>query len=242
MLQIVKKMRQILILALCSAMSLVAASSAMASTVTIANSLSGLTYYDGEYCGKIGATLDGSTAISGGMACVDISKHSYLGYTIGVNISTLQPTDMTNARFGSDSATIIKYEEAAWLLGQIPSHAAQTGEIQFAIWRLFDPGYTFLANADRTAVTIALEDSWMGQAQAALIIPQNYDFSSVRIYTPTADYASNQEFMSGAAISRTTTGSNTPIPASFLLLGSGLLGLGLLSRRKKAALVRGDQK
>jgi len=40
--------------------------------------------------------------------------------------------------------------------------------------------------------------------------------------------------MSGGATNRSSTGNQTPIPASFVLLGSGLLGLGLLSRRKKA--------
>jgi hypothetical protein len=236
MLTIVKKMRTILILGFCMVMSLVATTAAMADTVTLATTLSGLVYYDGEYCGNIGATLNGTTdSISGGMACVDISKNSYTGSTIGVTISTLQPSDMTNARFGSDAATILKYEEAAWLLGQIPANSDQTGEIQFAIWRLFDPGFAFKANADRN---IALEDTWLAAALA--IDPNNYDFSSVRLYTPTAAYASNQEFMSGAAIYLSNPGNPapTPIPGSVLLLATGLLALVALRLSRKAVPVK----
>jgi hypothetical protein len=238
MLRIVKEMRTILILGIGIAVSLAAATAAMADTVTIASSLSGLVYYDGEYCGKIGATLNGTAdSINGGMACVDISKNSYTGSTIGVTISTLQPSDMTNARFGADAAAILKYEEAAWLLGQIPSHSDQTGEIQFAIWRLFDPGFAFQANADRNE---AIEDAWLAAALAFNL--NNYDFSSVRIYTPTAAYATNQEFMSGAAIMLTNTGNTAPapIPASILLLASGLLALvGLRLKRKAVPVKRG---
>ena len=44
---------------------------------------------------------------------------------------------MRNARYGSNTTAILKYEEAAWLLGQIPSHSTQVGEIQFAMWRIY---------------------------------------------------------------------------------------------------------
>jgi hypothetical protein len=228
--QKINKMRIFLILGFCTAMSLVAAASAMADTVTIGSSLDGLVHYDEEYCGKIGATLNGTTdQISGGMACVDISQNSQTGATITVSISTLQPSVMTNARFGSDAAGIFKYEEAAWLLGQMPSHADQVGEIQFAIWRIFEPDHVYSPSSDRTAATIAIEDSWMNLA--AKINPQDYDFSSIRIYTPTnitEANALNQEFMSGAA-----EPAHAPIPASALLLASGLVGLGVLRFRKK---------
>lgn len=217
-------MRKILILGLCIAISLVAAISAMASTVTLGGS-SGVPQYANVYVGPIGGTLDGTTAISGGIVCVDVADTSYFGATIGVTIGTLQPQNMTNARFGSTAEAIFKYEEAAWLLGQIPSHSSQVGELQFAAWRIFDQAYVtdHFTSANRN---ISIEDSWM--AQAAAINPNNYDFSSVRIYTPTAANASNQEFMSGGA-------TTVPIPSALLLLGAGLVRLANYRRRKLAS-------
>lgn len=233
MLKIVQKMKKKLILCLGIAISLVAASSALAETITITNTLAGVPQYASEYVGPVGATLDGS-AISGGIACVDIARTTYTGAQIGVTISTLQPLNMTNARHGSDAASIFKYEEAAWLLGQISSHSAQIGVIQFAMWKIFDQAYvkTWFAShgGDMAAV-----DSWMALAAVAASSPINNDyFSSIRIYTPTAAYASNQEFISRGASNPAFNPNHAPIPASFLLLGSGLLGLGLLGYKKKA--------
>ena len=72
-------------------------------------------------------------------------------------------------------------------------------------------------------------------AQAGGINPNNYNFSSVCIYTPTGAYVSNQEFMSGGA-------TPAPIPPSFLLLATGLLALALLGYGKKAGILREDRK
>lgn len=213
-------MRKIWILGLGVAILLMAAIPATATTVTLTSNYGSLPQYAGVYVGPIGATLDGTTAaISGGITCVDVGSTSYFGSTFGVNVSTLQPMDLANAKLGS--AEIFQYEEAAWLLGQIPTNSAQVGAIQFAIWRLFDQTYVdaHFASASRN---IALEDFWLTQAGAINV--NAYDFSSVHIYTPTTAYAGNQEFMSGAAI-------HTPVPSTILLMCSGLVGLALLRRK-----------
>lgn len=215
-------MRKIWVLGLGVAILLVAAIPAMATTITFTN-LNGVSQYAGEYVGPVKANLDG-TAISGGVVCVDIASTTFVPSSFGVNVSTLQPDKMTNARYGSDAAAILKYEEAAWLLGQITTHSTQVGEIQFAMWKIFNPAYvnTWIANhgGDITAV-----NSWV--AQAGAINPVNYDFSSVTIYTPTADYKSNQEFMSGGA-------GPVPVPGTVLLLGTGLVGLVMLRKTRRS--------
>jgi hypothetical protein len=219
-------MNKILIFSLCIAMSLLAANSTMASTITLGN-YSGVPQFAGTYVGPVGGTLDGNTAIGGGIACLDIASTSYFGSTIGVTINTLEPLYLTNARYGSDATAIFKYEEAAWLLGQIPSNAtpAQVGNIQFAIWRIFNNDYV---NKHYTfsSSDLASQNSWL--ALAAAINPMLYDFSSVYIYTPTSNYASNQEFMSGVAAPAFYP---VPVPSTILLMGSGLVGLALLRRK-----------
>ena len=220
-------MKKILIVALVIASSLIGAISASAdTTVTITDDYSGLPTFAGAYVGPVPTTLNSPTPtpIPGGMACVDMANKSYFGSTIGVVIHTLQPLNMTGARFGSDDAAIFEYEEAAWLLGQIPSHSNEVGPIQFAMWKVFEPDYVnnYLASHDPGAITAV--NQWL--ALANNINPNDYDFSSVSIYTPTAAYASNQEFISGVAV-------HTPLPPSALLLGSGLLGLGLLGSRRR---------
>jgi len=233
-------MKKIWVFGLCLVVLLTAAVSALADTISLTSNYQGLPQYNGVYVGPIGATLNGTTtAIDGGIACLDMASTSYFGATIGVTIGTLEPLNMSNARHGSDAAALFKYEEAAWLLGQIASHPTQAGEIQFAMWKVFNETY---ANNYLTSkgLEVSTGDSWL--ALAAAINPQDYDFSSVRIYTPTAAYASNQEFMSGGAISLTPQGNPVPVPASFILLGSGLLVLAPLVQRRQATLVRRGRK
>jgi hypothetical protein len=236
MLKMAKNMRKNLILALCLSFSLLAASAAMASTVTL---VGGGATYGGFYVGPIGATLDG-TAISGGIACVDVGSESYLNAPFGVTIGTLQPLNLINPRFGATPAAIVKYEEAAWLLGQISSNSAQAAPIQFAVWDIFNAdGVDQLLGSGRDKT---LENYWLNQVSK--INPDDYNFSSVSIYTPTTlnPYgAANQEFMSVGAINFASSGNAVPIPPSFVLLGTALLALAGLSHRKKAALVRGDK-
>ena len=173
-----------ILLAFCLIVLLAAALPASAdTTVTLTGNYSGLPTYAGAYVGPIPTTLDiyspTPSPIPGGMTCLDVANTSYFGTTWGVNISTLQPLNMTNAKFGSDGAAILKYEEAAWLLGQIPSNFSQVGEIQFAIWNIFNQDGVD-AHFGTAGRDITEENKWM--ELAAEINPSHYNFSSVLIY------------------------------------------------------------
>jgi hypothetical protein len=211
--KVTKYVQKILIFGLCIGILLLFSISAKADMLNIPN-VNGMPSYAGHLVGPIGANLN-SSAISGGITCLDINTTTYVPATFEVHVGTLSPVDLSKAKFGSDAAALFKYQEAAWLLGQMANNPAQTGPISFAIWRLFTPSASSGASGDLTA-----ENSWM--SQAAQINPQLYDFSSVKIYTATNTV--NQEFMSGKA-------SPVPIPAGAWLLCSGLAGIVMLRRR-----------
>jgi hypothetical protein len=213
-----------MLFALCLTLLIGAAQPASADMLNISdlNSLVyGTTKYGGEYVGPLGATL-GSSTITGGITCLDINTHTNVLSSFAVYVGSLDhPVDLTQAKFASDPYTpeqLSNYQKAAALLGQMPSHADEIGPIQFAIWRIFDPGHTPGDNPGREAYWL----DW-----ASHINVSDYGFSSVRIYTATD--TNNQEFMSGAA-------SHVPVPASVFLLGSGLLGLSLVGWRRKTGL------
>lgn len=205
-------MKKLLIIGFCLSVSFITAGAARAATLGIdgLNSLVyGTTQYAGEYVGPLGASLQGAT-ITGGITCLDINTSTNVPNAFEVYVGSLAPVDLSHAKFASNpytAAQLFHYQEAAALLGQMPTHTDQIGAIQFAIWRIFDPTHAPGANP-------ALEDYWMNWA--ANIKVTDYNFSSVGIYTPTN--TRNQEFMSGAT-------TLAPIPGAWLLLGSGLLAL-----------------
>ena len=159
---------------------------------------------DGQYyVGALTASLNGQ-AIPGGITCLDTGHESYLGTSWSVAVHTLR--DVSGTMFGD----LIKYEEAAWLLSQFAGNPGQVAQIQHAVWDLFHPGYS------------GDTETWLTQAQG--INPADYSYASVTIYTPIEAGIGNQEFMSGGA-------SKVPLPATWLLLGSGLLGMMIAKKR-----------
>ena len=211
-------LHKVSIFALCMGIFVAFAASAQADTVlSIPGGVGGMPYYGNEYVGPIGANLNGNS-ISGGITCLDINTSTTVPNSgFSVYVGTLSPVNLSQAKFGSSSSSLFKYQEAAWLNGQmsLTQNQGHIGAISFAIWRLFAPNASSGSSGN-----LAAENSWL--SQAAQINPQLYDFSSVKIYTATNTI--NQEFMSGKA-------SPVPIPAGVWLLGSGLAGLVTLRRR-----------
>jgi hypothetical protein len=210
-----------MLFALCLALSIAAAMPASADTTLSISDINSLVYgttqYGGEYVGPIGASLN-NTTITGGITCLTINTSTTVPTSYPVNVSTLSPLNLTNAL---QPSAVLQYQEAAWLIGQMPSNTGEIGAISFAIWSLFSPGTYLNSSYGLNSTQQADVASWLAQASA--INPANYDFSSVQIYTAIPG-SSNQEFMSGAA-------APVPLPSALLLLGPGLVGLVGLKRK-----------
>ncbi len=152
-------------------------------------------------------TVDGVKGLA--IVCDDYWHEVYIGETWTATENTF--STLSNARFqgANAAATLLMYEEAAFLVQQLAGNPGSSADISFAIWSIFSQGVPGTANS-AWWVTYAQNQSYYAG-----------EFSNFIILTPTDSSAqSAQEYL-----------VNTPEPASILLLGSGLLALGMRKRR-----------
>jgi hypothetical protein len=214
------KMKKLLLALLCCVTLLVC--STQADTLTLGSS-SGIPTYDGHYVGFIPATINPGN-FETGIICDDINHTSYFNSSWEVNIKSLVIPPNTSVS-GTMFSPMLKYEQAAWLMTQIDpvSYPGNTGPIQEAIWKVMTPDYTI------TSAALI----WFNQALGVDFT--KYKLITVDIYTPAGRCNTNQEFLGGAFLIKKddTLPPAVPIPPSAFLLGSGLLGMGLLRLRKE---------
>lgn len=167
---------------------------------------------DGYYVGPVGASVGGGALQP--LVCDDFTDRAGIPSTFNAYVSTIPA--LQNAEFAGQSNAVFQYEEAAWLMYEmeLPANNAQVGNIQYAIWSLFDPS---------TPTQGAGETTWL--TEAAAINPAAWNFSGVSIYTPIPE-GSSQEFMGGSI-------SPVPEPTSLLLLAFGLMGIAPMRRLAK---------
>jgi hypothetical protein len=182
-------------------------------------------YQNGEYNGFAQATVDASPNQL--LICDDFNHTTYMpSGKIEFYVSTLAGRNpLQYARFvdwHDWSGSVLKYEEAAVLLDGLTKAGsglspAGVADYQSALWHLFTPqaplsstGLTLLSQAVTTVESGGLDNDF---------------YLRLRVYTPAAAYASNQEFLEWLPDPGGPNSMATPEPPTWglLLIGAGLI-------------------
>lgn len=185
------------------------------------------TLENGTYNGYSTATIGG---LPGQLVlCDDYAHETYMPSSSNLiyYYSTLTgPDPLEHARFthGSDPRD---YQEAAVLLAglsdELATGSATADEItdyQYAVWNLFDPSEAKLNRAQKDLQRAAFDTVRAGGGKAL------DTYSRLVIYTPTAPFAGNQEFLGLS----TPVGAPEPSAAPVLSL---VLGVACLCFRRR---------
>ncbi len=178
----------------------------------------------GYYIYPYNFSVNGSQTLTE-MMCLDFNREVTIGESWQATSISL-PTD--------NSLTSQDYRADAWIFGQLGKVDPSTGvnytaaEIQYADWDIFDP-VDIGKNAAFDSTSSYLEQQAMLAANNATLMNSGY-FSQFQIYLPTSDATGWTAGTPQRFIAEST--AVTPEPASFLLLGTGLLSLFVLARRR----------
>ena len=209
---------------------LAAAPAAFADTLQLTGVGNG-TNYGGVYDSPYDISINGGTA-SMLLSCDDFATEISVGDSWSALAENAGAVDsgvkFSSGPFYGGNSLQTTYSAAAWLATQLVAPAVMGNsnsqiDYSLALWELFDPTLegpiTFggsLSGPDGQVPDI------IGQAFAA--VAAGFTGSNVTVYTPNPLNA-GQEFLDVAPV---------PLPASWPLLLSGMLGVGALCRRARS--------
>ncbi|SRR5579871_2207013 len=172
------------------------------------------------YNGFVSGTIDGLPFDD--LICDDYGHVTRVpSGNLDYNVSTLN--SLQYARFvspgGPTGADIQNYEAAAILVQGLIDNPGEVSAYQYALWELFTPSAPNYGQALLTDALNQVQGDVSGYADL---------FSKLRIYTPTGDSVTNQEFLE-----IDPPPASVPEPGSIILLltGVALIVLSRISRR-----------
>lgn len=213
---------------------LVLAAAAIASADGVPLTLTGATdSMGGVYVGPYTFTTSNGQTLQ--LVCDDFKDDVTFGQHWTATTTTV--SSLSGVMFTGPNASQ-QYQEVAWLVGQMlmPANigsAENVGDIQWAIWNIFDPGIGISPSNPDPWGTLSQTDqsnigSWLSQAQSACGNSNNpCTYPNFTIYTPPlTGLGQPQEYFGMIP---------TPEPSSLALLVSGMLALMLLVIRRGRA-------
>jgi hypothetical protein len=178
-------------------------------------------------------SVNGSSA-STQLMCLTFDKEVTVGESWTVNADTIAQAANGNSALQS------AYEEDAWLYSQIAPGTSQSQQtlIQFAVWDILDPsGVGTHSDPYWDSNSTAIE-SLINQASTAIGSEDSDFFDQFTVYVPDEPsnyYTSRNGYPDGMPqtfIGESPSPAPTPEPGSLALLGTSLLGMGGVVRRK----------
>ncbi len=203
-------------LAICCAVLLTGAVSALADPATLTFDGNSGTAAFGYYVGPYYGTINGDPFT---LYCVDFANDVFQGETWQANLTPIDgSTSLSNTRYGGAldvPNALTLYQEAAWLTTQYAVDPGATADIQATIWQLFD------SNAPEPS-----SNYWLEQAQANYTSINFSDFDVVTNVGPVTATGQVQEFLVDPPPS-------VPEPASLVLFASASILTAALLRRRR---------
>ena len=151
-------------------------STAFANSVSMTLTSAGSTALGGVYVGPYTASVNG---VSTSVICDDFLDDSFVGESWQANVNSFSSLSFTKWASYFPSTYVSLYEQAAWLSMQMmsPTNASQIGDIQYAVWAVFDPA----ALNNLSGTDLANAQAWLASAAAQTYTTSQ--FSNLIIYT-----------------------------------------------------------